>query len=82
MACTACSLHDAIQMERHGTPATVIVTEPMQAVVAVVAPTLGLTGYHHVAVPHPLSPRRDDDLRSIAAGAIDALLAQLVPDRP
>lgn len=68
--CSACSLQDAIQLERLGVPAVVVVTEPFVPMIAAFATSLGMSGYSSIVVlPHPVSSLRDDELREIAVRA-------------
>jgi hypothetical protein len=71
-------LHDAIMIERLGTPATVVITEPFQAIVASHAVKLGSPGYHCLVVPHPVYGKTSDELRELAAPLVDQALAQLM----
>jgi hypothetical protein len=61
-------------LEQRGTPATVLITEPFQTVVATNAAKLGAPGYHTLTVPHPVWGK---DLRRLAASIADQALAQL-----
>ena len=81
-ACSACSLHDAIQMELHGVPATVLITDVFQRSVAAHAHALGADGYHTVVLPHPVSSRSDERLRTLVHGVALTAFEQLtVPAR-
>lgn len=64
-------------IERAGTPATVLVTEPFQGLVATHAVRLGAPGYHSLVVPHPVWGRDEDGLRALARGVAGAARAQL-----
>jgi hypothetical protein len=70
-------LHDAVQIEEQGTPATLMITEPFQSLAASFAVTLGMAGYHNVMVPHPISSRDEEQLRKLAAQVADSVAAQL-----
>jgi len=61
-------------LEQRGTPATVLITEPFQTVVATNAAKLGAPGYHTLVVPHPVWGK---DLGRLAASIADQALAQL-----
>lgn len=64
-------------IEQRGTPATVLITEPFQAVVASNAAKLGAPGYHVLTVPHPIWGKDEDGLRALARSVCDTALAQL-----
>ena len=50
-------------LEQQGTPATVLITEPFQSVVASSAAKLGAPGYHSLVVPHPVWGKDEAALR-------------------
>ena len=70
-------MHDAVQIEKEGTPATLVITEPFQGLAASFSGTLGMAGYHNVMVPHPIASKDEDKLKSLAAGIVDTVGAQL-----
>ena len=64
-------------MEQRGIPATVLITEPFQAVVASNAAKLGAAGYHYLTVPHPIWGKDETGLRVLARGIVSKALLQL-----
>lgn len=77
--CSAGSLQDALALERAGLPATVLITEPFQGLVADLAARLGdLPGYRAVVLPHPVSSKDDVVLAGLAQGVAPAALECLV----
>lgn len=64
-------------LEEAGVPATVLITEPFQGIVASHAARLGAPGYHALVVPHPIWSRDDAGLASLARQVADAAVAQL-----
>jgi hypothetical protein len=69
-------------LEQRGTPATVLITEPFQTVVASNAVKLGVPGYHTLTVPHPIWGKDAEGLRELARGVAGAALAQLTSGTP
>ncbi len=65
-------------IEQRGTPATVLITEPFQAVVASNAAKLGMPGYHFLTVPHPIWGKDEAALRELARSIADRAIAQLL----
>jgi len=65
-------------MEQRGIPATVLITEPFQAVVASNAAKLGAPGYHNLTVPHPIWGKDEEGLRELARSVVDKAVAQLL----
>lgn len=64
-------------IEERGIPATVLITEPFQTVVASNAAKLGAPGYHSLVVPHPVWGKDETALRELARAIVDRALAQL-----
>jgi hypothetical protein len=64
-------------VEARGTPATVVITEPFQTVVASNAAKLGAPGYHSLVVPHPIWGKDETQLRELARSIAGQALAQL-----
>jgi hypothetical protein len=64
-------------IEQRGIPATVLITEPFQTVVASNAAKLGAPGYHNLTVPHPIWGKDDEGLHELARAVVDKALAQL-----
>jgi hypothetical protein len=70
-----------LKIELAGTPATVLITEPFQGVVATNAAKLGAPGYHFLTVPHPVWGKGEDELRELARRVLDQAAAQLTVAR-
>jgi hypothetical protein len=64
-------------MEQRGVPATVLITEPFQTVVASNAAKLGAPGYHNLTVPHPIWGKDEEELRELARSVLGKAIAQL-----
>jgi len=64
-------------IESFGTPATVLITEPFQSLVASGAVKLGVPGYHALVIPHPIWGKGPDELREMAVAIADSALVQL-----
>ena len=65
-------------LEQRGTPATVLITEPFQTIVASAAAKLGAPGYAVLTVPHPVWGKDEAALRALARPVVDVALARLV----
>jgi hypothetical protein len=66
-----------VLIEERGTPATVLITEPFQTVVASNAAKLGVPGYHTLTVPHPVWGKDEEQLRALVRPLVEQALAQL-----
>ncbi len=75
--CSACSLQDALLMERAGRPATVVISEPFQGRIAAYAAKLGAPGYGVVVVPHPVASRSAEYLADLAGQLVDSVAQHL-----
>ena len=64
-------------LEEAGVPATVLITEPFQGIVASHAMRLGAPGYHALVVPHPIWSKDDEGLDALARQIVETALAQL-----
>ena len=71
-------MHDAVQIEALGTPATLVITEPFQGLAASFSQTLGMPGYHTVTVPHPIASKDEAQLQELAARVTDTVVDHLV----
>jgi hypothetical protein len=66
-------------VEEEGTPATALVTEPFQGLIAAASAKLGAPGYGVLIVPHPVWGKSREELRELAASIADQALALLTP---
>ncbi len=78
-SCSACSLQDALQLERLGVPASVVITDAFIDVCGRVAARLGFAGYQPVVVPHPAATRPDAWLKDQARLAAAAMIPLALP---
>lgn len=69
-------MHDITNLEVAGLPAVMVATTEFQDAAAAQAKALGFEPAI-VYVPHPVQDRTDSELRAMADGAIDELLARL-----
>ncbi len=54
-----------------------LITEPFEPIVASFAPTIGMSSYPSVTVPHPVAPLDDDGLKKLAESVVDQAAEQL-----
>jgi hypothetical protein len=73
---------DAILMERAGTPAIAIVTDPFRPTGEAMATAWGMTGYPFLATPHPIANLADKELDARADRLLDAVELLLSQRRP
>jgi hypothetical protein len=70
-------VHDAVQCEEEGVPATVVVTEVFPSIAEGTAVTLGVPGYHYAVIPHPIWTRDEAWMTGTADAIADLVASQL-----
>jgi|TARA_B110000495_G_scaffold68099_1_gene58057 hypothetical protein len=69
-------VHDIDDLERRGLPGVLVASEPFSDAAETQAGALGLD-VARVFVAHPIQDRTDDEMRSLADEALDALTRAL-----
>ena len=72
----SCSVHDVIDLEARGVPAVFVASSEFVDAAEAQARALGAEPAR-VFVPHPIQDRTDEEMRAIADGALDEVLAAL-----
>jgi len=67
-------LHNATEIEKRGTPAVAVCTEPFKATAEAMARRRGYPNYPFVLVEHPLSSARPEGIRERAEKALPEVL--------
>lgn len=75
--CSACSLQDALLMEKAGRPSTVVISEPFQGRISAYAAKLGAPGYGVAVAPHPIASRSPEYLADLARQLVDPVALHL-----
>ena len=69
---------DAIELEKRGIPAAVVITEPFAPTADAMGRLAGMPGYPYVVLPHPvgsLGPEEVAERADSIVGRIESLLA-------
>jgi hypothetical protein len=74
-SCTAYSVHDAIELEKAGTPAVVVTTTKFEPIARTLSASLGLAETRRLVLPHPIGGTDPSTLHSWADDAADALIS-------
>jgi hypothetical protein len=74
----SCGLHDVLSFESAGLPSVLVASDVFMEAAADQAAKLGAPGVRRVFVAHPVQDRTDDEMRAMAAGAVEALLRAIV----
>jgi hypothetical protein len=70
-------VHDSVQSEAAGIPATTVITEAFPTIADGTAATLGVPGYHYAVVPHPIWTRDAEWIRATAEEIAETIIDQL-----
>jgi hypothetical protein len=72
-----CSVHDTIELEKRGVPATVIITQAFTNACVFQFKGKGMDGHPYVELPHPISNLKPDEMRELALKYVDQIVKQL-----
>jgi hypothetical protein len=72
-----CSVHDAIEFEKRGIPAAVIITQAFRNAALFQFKSKGMEGHAYVEMPHPVSNLSADDMRALTLTFVDQTAKQL-----
>ena len=72
-----CSVHDTVEFERRGIPATIILTSIFSNAAIHNFRARGLEGHPFVELPHPISNLTRSQMRTVALRHVGALVRQL-----
>lgn len=73
-----CSVHDTVEFEKRGIPATVIITQAFRNACIFQFRSKGMAGHPYIELPHPISNLTEDEMRDVTLKEVDALVRQLV----
>ena len=72
-----CSVHDAIEFEKRGIPAAVIITQAFRNAAAFQFRSKGMEGHATVELPHPVSNLSHDEMRALSLQIVSEIARQL-----
>ncbi len=72
-----CSVHDTIEFEKRGIPATMILTGVFKNAAIHQFRSKGLDGHPFVELPHPISNLTHDEMRELALKYVDEVVRYL-----
>ena len=72
-----CSVHDTVEFEKRGIPATVVLTSVFKNAAIHSFETKGLEGHPFIELPHPISNLTADEMHALTLRYADELVAQL-----
>ncbi|MCA3070412.1 MAG: hypothetical protein ING77_10870 [Rhodocyclaceae bacterium] len=71
-------MHDTVEFEKRGIPATVIITQAFRNACIFQFRSKGMAGHPYIELPHPISNMTEDEMRAATLREVDALVKQLV----
>ena len=72
-----CSVHDTVEFEKRGIPATMILTSVFTNAAIHQFRVRGLDGHPFVELPHPISNLKADEMRELALKHVGEVVRQL-----
>ncbi|MDB5923597.1 MAG: hypothetical protein JWN13_2533 [Betaproteobacteria bacterium] len=72
-----CSVHDTIEFEKRGIPATVIITQAFKNACVFQFRGKGMENHPYVELPHPISNLKPEEMRELTLKYIDQVVRQL-----
>ena len=73
----SCGLHDVLGFEGEGRPGVLVCSSVFDQAAREQAALLGAPALRRVFVDHPVQDRTDEEMRAMATGAVEELLAAL-----
>jgi hypothetical protein len=70
-------VHDIVDLERRGVPGMFVASMPFVDAAIAQAQSLGFPDVARVFTPHPIQDRTDDEMRSYARDAFDAIVGMI-----
>ena len=72
-----CSVHDTVEFEKRGIPATVILTQIFRNAAIHQFKSRGMEGHPLIELPHPISNLTRDEMRMVTLRYVDQFVRQL-----
>ena len=72
-----CSVHDTVEFEKRGIPATMFLTSTFKNAAIHAFRSRGLDGHPFIELPHPISNLTPDEMREVTMRFVDEAVRQL-----
>ena len=72
-----CSVHDTVEFEKRGIPATMFLTQAFRNAAVYQFRGKGMDGHPYIELPHPVSNLTPDEMRALTLKYVDQLVRQL-----
>jgi hypothetical protein len=70
-------VHDTIELEKRGIPATTIITQAFRNACVFQFKGKGMEGHPFIELPHPISNLKPEEMRALTLEYIDQIVRQL-----
>ena len=72
-----CSVHDTVEFEKRGIPATVVITQAFKNAAIAQFRGKGMEEHPYIALPLPVSNLEPEEMREVTLRYVDQLVRQL-----
>lgn len=72
-----CSVHDTVEFERRGIPATMFLTQVFKNAAVYQFRSKGMDGHPYIELPHPVSNLTPAEMRAVTLRYVDQFVRQL-----
>ena len=72
-----CSVHDTVEFEKRGIPATVVITQAFRNAAEFQFRGRGMEGHPYIELPHPISNLKPEEMKALALRYVDDVVRQL-----
>ena len=72
-----CSVHDTVEFEKRGIPATVVITQAFRNAAEFQFRGKGMDGHPYIELPHPISNLKPAEMKALTLRYVDDVVRQL-----
>ena len=72
-----CSVHDTVEFEKRGIPATVVITQAFRNAAEFQFRGKGMEGHPYIELPHPISNLKPDEMKALTLRHVENVVRQL-----
>ena len=72
-----CSVHDTVEFEKRGIPATMFLTQVFKNAAVYQFRSKGMDGHPYIELPHPVSNLTPEEMRAVTLKYVEQMVRQL-----
>jgi hypothetical protein len=72
-----CSVHDTVEFEKRGIPATVVITQAFRNAAEFQFRGKGMECHPYIELPHPISNLKPEEMKALTLRHVDDVVRQL-----